>query len=82
MMIEVESTVKLVVRVDHYSPARPAPACDNPSDPAYSDPGDSEEIEFTMFLKSTDGTLTEATDQSLYDAVAESVFDYISEYYK
>jgi hypothetical protein len=37
------------VRVTRFDPGRPAPACSNPDSPAFSDPGDPEEIEFGVF---------------------------------
>lgn len=72
-----EATVSLIVRVDHYIPARPAPVCFNPSSPAYSDPGDDEEIDFTLFIKNEKNELVEITDSAIYDAVADEVFDAI-----
>jgi len=44
MIVTVHYEMEIAVNVD-YTPARPAPACGNPSSPRYSDPGDDEVIE-------------------------------------
>lgn len=47
----------IIIEITHYKPGRPAPACSNPSSPAYSDPGDDVEVEFKMFLMDDDGEI-------------------------
>lgn len=46
------TTVEIEIEVDaDYTPGRPAPACSNPSSPAFSDTGDASEIEvIEMYL--------------------------------
>lgn len=40
-----EVTLEVRIRVDCFTPGYPAPACSNPSSPAFSDPGDDPEYE-------------------------------------
>lgn len=44
------SDVRIQVRVSDYHPRRPPPACSNPDSPAFSDPGDDEEMEYEIYL--------------------------------
>lgn len=62
--LEFEGTfeVKYKFKVTHYIPAREAPACSNPSDPAFSDPGDSEEFEFDLYYLDDEGNMHYAPD--------------------
>lgn len=47
-MIKIESNVEIRVIVDvDYTPARPAPACQDPDSPRFSDSGDDEVMEIT-----------------------------------
>ena len=51
--LELETGIEgvvILIDVTHYSPERPAPPCSNPSSPAYSDPGDDEEIEYELYF--------------------------------
>ena len=71
--------LELIVDVIDYTPARPAPACSNPSDPAYADPGDPAEIEFVLYLQDEDGKMHIIPDslcviyEMLYDWILEEV---------
>ena len=57
MNFNFDIDVELTVKVESYRPARPAPACSNPSDPRYSDPGDDAEFEdFRVYLMGNDIT--------------------------
>ena len=53
--------IEVEVRVLSYTPDRPAPACSNPSSPAFSDPGDPGEVEFEAWV---DGVEIAGLEQS------------------
>lgn len=53
MKLQTEITLKVEVELD-YIPGRPAPACSNPSDPRFSDPGDNPELEVKAIKLLTD----------------------------
>lgn len=54
--------LEIIVDVIDYTPARPAPSCSNPSDPAYSDSGDPEEIDFVLYLEDSAGNIQVVPD--------------------
>ena len=70
--------IEFEAEIDHYSPERPAPFCRNPSDPKYSDPGDSEECEYRLFfiVMSEDGKPIKK------ELTAENMEDFIAQVYK
>lgn len=74
------------IRIDTYSPERPAPACSNHDSPAYSDPGDDEYLEFTVFLKDHTGKLIELDHydfaKTLYAKLYDSVMELAREEYE
>ena len=71
--------IELRVEITHYSEERPAPACSNPSSPAYSDPGDDAELEFLLYTIDDKGEKKEIPEEfhflyeDLYDDVSEEV---------
>ena len=75
MYQELYKEIKFYVRIDTYCPARPAPPASNHDSPAYSDPGDDEDCEFTLFIKDAKNQMIEVPDCFLYDLVAEDVFE-------
>lgn len=90
---EFEIKFNLHIEVTHYRPARPAPACSNPSDPAYSDPGDDVEFEFTIYLLTKEGAKKQHPEEHekkelpeelnfLYDIIYdEALEDYENKHY-
>ncbi len=53
--------IRVAIEAD-YSPERPAPFCQNPSDPRYSDSGDPEEIEITSCTVAEDNGIYKTGD--------------------
>jgi len=46
---EIDLTeIEVEVKVTHFIPYRPAPACSNPDSPKFSDSGDDEEMEYDL----------------------------------
>lgn len=60
---DIEATIE-----GSYAPERPAPPCSNPSSPAYSDPGDPEEIEI-LEAREPNGLVLELTDAENEQAI-------------
>ena len=77
---EFEIKFNLFIDVTHYRPARPAPACSNPSDPAYSDPGDDLEFEFVIYLLTKEGEKKELPEE--LDFLYEYIYDEVLEDYE
>jgi len=77
---EFDVTLKLIIEVIHYTPARPAPPCSNPDSPAFSDPGDDFEMEFNLFLVSESGEKIELPKVLHY--LYEELFEEIVEIYE
>ena len=80
-MYDIEKELKFHVRIDRYRPARPAPACQDHDSPRFSDPGNDEECEFTLFLQNEKGELVELEDSIVYEQMTDTVFEYARELY-
>jgi hypothetical protein len=63
--------LKLEPIISRFRPARPAPACQNHSDPCFSDPGDDEEIEFELFIKFKDKIISLPKDERFKELVED-----------
>lgn len=73
MKIQTEITLKIEVELD-YIPGRPAPACSNPSDPRFSDPGDDPELQVTAIkLLTDDGEI--AIPENIRDEIELMFYD-------
>jgi len=79
--VDVNIDLSLIVEVTHYKPARPAPACSNPSDPAYADSGDPCELEYVLWLVDSHGNKNLIPDEMeiMYDMVFDSVLEEVEE---
>lgn len=53
----LEHCLEMSIEVDiiSYTPERPAPPCNNPDSPRFSDSGDAEECEYEAFFRYMDG---------------------------
>ena len=72
MAYEVDIEIELTVWAKALLTAgRPAPACSNPSSPAYPDPGDGPECEITDIGIETGGPLTDEQIQALRSAIPD-----------
>lgn len=71
---KIDFEISVEINVLSYSTERPAPSCQNPSSPAYSDPGDPEEFEFSAFFVVLDKN---ASDGKILVEVPENMHDYI-----
>lgn len=71
-MKKVEVNCKdFIVHADHV-PFRPAPMCSNPSNPAYSDPGDDEEFNAYAVFTPNGEDITSVIDKlDAWDRVTE-----------
>lgn len=74
-MQEFSKEIKFYVNIDKYVPERPAPNCQNHDSPRFSDSGDDEECEYTLFIDDPDrpGEKKEVIQNSLYALVDEDV---------
>lgn len=75
---EFETTREITVRikVKEYTPGRPAPACSNPSSPAYGDCGDDPEIgDVEIFYIAEGGVEIEFTKENLESILDDMQFD-------
>ena len=41
--------IPLCIEIESYIPGRPVPPCSNPDSPSFSDPGDTEEIDYNLY---------------------------------
>jgi hypothetical protein len=73
MKIQTEITLKVEVELD-YIPRRPAPACRNPSDPCFSDPGDDPELQVKAIKLLTDGGEI-AIPENIRDEIESMFYD-------
>jgi len=73
--------IGLLVEITHYLPERQAPACSNPSSPAYSDPGDDAELEFLLYTVNIKGEKKEIPEEFhfLYAALYDEIFEKVEE---
>ncbi|HUU86385.1 MAG TPA: hypothetical protein VMX17_01360 [Candidatus Glassbacteria bacterium] len=73
--------IGLLVEITYYLPDRPAPACSNPSSPAYSDPGDDAELEFVLYTIDGKGKKKEIPEEFhfLYETLYDEIFEKVEE---
>ncbi len=67
------------IRIDTYTPERSAPICANHDSPAYSDSGDDEYLEFTVFLKDHRGMLVELDHPDFAKTLYAKLYDKVME---
>lgn len=78
MIIEIEYWC---FKITHYYHGRPAPACSNPSSPAYSDCEDYPELEAEVYLYfegkeyHITGKLSEAVFNKYYSKILDEIID-------
>lgn len=73
--MKFKTTVQIEIEVDaDYTPGREAPACSNPSDPRFSDSGDSLEIEvLEMYIVNGDKKIKIPVD--ICDVICDTCID-------
>jgi hypothetical protein len=64
-----------LIRINYYHPYRRAPHAVDHDDPKFSDPGDDEDIDFTVFVRDRENKLIEVTEAWVYDALQEKAFE-------
>jgi hypothetical protein len=73
--------LELLARVFSYIPERPAPQTQNPDDPRYSDPGDDEVCEYTLFVITPKGEIqlgyTDPLHIYIYNLLDEEVRNWV-----
>ena len=80
----------LLIEVDGFTPSRPAPVCNNPSSPLFSDCGDDPDFEeyrvYAILNDDGEETFTELSDDMLSEIeedIIERIFEFgDEEYYK
>ena len=69
---ELDVFPEIRFEISNFSPGRPAPACSNPSSPAYSDPGDPMEFDVAKIILTVNNVEIEVTGETR-EAILEAV---------
>ena len=69
---ELDIFPELRFEITDFTPGRPAPACSNPSSPAYSDPGDPMEFDVAKIILTVNNVEIEVTGETR-EAILEAV---------
>ena len=71
-MFEFTEELEIIIEVHGFTPSRPAPLCDNPSDFNFADPGDDADWQEVKFYYLVDNKKVEITDK-LFCEYLESI---------